>query len=213
MSEERTKILQMLSDGKITADEAATLLDASFSATDTRDAVATVSADISVDVEPIMAHEDRFGNDESAQRVSRVGFLGGWTNWANNLEGMRCDGAIFNRAFFLANNLDHANFCDADAEAAKFFAVNVDRANFEGANLRGARILCSNLDGANFRNANLEGVTIFGSNFDSANFEGADLRGQSFVAANMDRFNANAKRTVEVEPGEVLVLDGPVSHV
>lgn len=217
MSEERTKILQMLSDGKITADEAATLLDASFSTTDTANAVTAVvsdiSSNISLGVEPIVVHEDEFVNDDRAKRAPRRGFLGGWTNWANNLEGIRCDGAIFNRAFFLANNLDHANFCDADAEAAKFFAVNVDRANFEGANLRGARILCSNLDKANFRNANLEGVTIFGSNFDSANFEGADLRGQSFVAANMDGFNAKAKRTVDVEPNETLVLDGPVSHV
>lgn len=206
MSDERTKILQMLADGKISADEAAELLDASFPIVDDggNDPIVMHRED-----EVIQSTEPKY----QAATTSRLGFIGGWTNWANNLQGMRCDGAILDRAFFFANNLEQANFCDVDAESAKFFAANVDQANFEGANLRGARILCSNLDGANFRNANLEGVTIFASNFDSANLEGADLRGQSFIATNMDGFNVNREKGVDVEAKDKLLLNGPVSRM
>lgn len=177
MSEEQTKILQMLADGKITVDEATKLIDA-----------ATYEST-----------EERKPTFEEEQKPKQARPAGRWTNWANNLTGMYSHNANLDQAFFFANNIEDANFCDAEAELAKFFASNLESADFEGANLQGARIFCSNLEGANFRNANLEGVTIFAANFEGVNFEGADLRGQNFFCTNMENFDGAAEAPLHGE--------------
>lgn len=212
MKEERTKILQMLSEGKISVEDATALLAAAESSTlaESTGMASREQKSADEDYAEIMAasHQGSAREAQASKRavkLSRANFRGGWTNWANNLDGMICDGANLDGAFLFANNCDSVNFRDVEAENLKVFATNLDSAVFEGANLRGARILCSNLDKANFRNANLEGVLIFASNFDSANMEGADLRGQSFVCTNMDRFNGAASTTLlEAEKEEII---------
>lgn len=183
MSNERIKILEMLSQGKISVDDAADL----------------IAAASSTDLEPRVDHELSDRSATAQYTGYSQSWTGTWMNWANNLNGMKCSGANFENAFFVANNLESTNLCHANVEDVKVFATNLDSAIFEGANLRGTKILFSNLDGANFRNANLEGVTIIASNFDSANMEGADLHGQSFICTNMDGFNRHDGQTIEIE--------------
>lgn len=200
MSEEQTKILQMLADGKITVDEATKLIDAAGT-----EIQPSPSADASY-VNSSIFDTDENGEErkpafEEGSKETQGFSTGRWTNWANNLANMDCRGASLDGAFFFASNIEEANFCNAGAEYAKFGATNLEGVNFEGANLRGARIFCANLEGANFRNANLEGVTIFAANLENTNFEGADLREQNFLFTNLENFDGSADKPL-YEPKE-----------
>lgn len=151
MNEDRMKILQMLQDGKISADEAARLLEA-MEADDlpTRTAVTPVVYTDNVgDKEADENYIDSITPTKTEQSPLASAFLLG-----ARLDGAQLDGAQLHGAFLLGADLRDADLRNADLRGAFLAFVDLKGANLYGANLNSAFMPFANGVNGNLANSN-----------------------------------------------------------
>ena len=175
MNEERTHILKMLQEGKITVDEAAKLIQAVDNQQSNGDGVPVPVEN----VRPTTSSTASFEQPRPSFRWSLLNFL------FSNLQGAIVDGGLYEGARIFCSDLEQANLRTGNFQETWVLCANLESANFEGANLAGAKIFASNLNHADFRNADLRDAVILCANLDHADFRSADLRGKIFIGVSL----------------------------
>lgn len=92
------------------------------------------------------------------------------------------------KPFFMKHNLQQlqlADFRNANLTSANFKDANLRDANFRYAKIKNTNFTYANLIGADFRNANLINVNFKGANLKDTNFRDANLRGINLLYANL----------------------------
>jgi len=180
MNEGQTRILRMLEEGRITAEEADLLLEALRSA-----------------------------EDRSASQQRREG-ASGWSNGGRGPSGggavrslwlkdalkplketlkttFASVGSALSGLNLAGADLSGARLEGAELEGANLMGADLSDADLRDANLRNANLMGADLSGADLREANLEGASLMG-----ADLENVDLRGQDLSGVNLTGVSAAA---------------------
>ena len=158
VSEERKRILRMVEEHQIGAEEADQLLAA----------LGQKSA-------PAWGRRGR--SSSGGRRRINLGGLTGANLMGAKLEGAKIGGADFEGAVLQGANLQAADLTGADLEGAVLSEATLQGADLRQADLTGAVLGGANLQGANLRNADLTGAVLPRVNLQGANLENTDLSG------------------------------------
>lgn len=207
MSDEMMKILQMLEEGKITAQDAHKLLSViseSSQKAPTSDQPSTVgSRSPSI---PLLPDIGKIVNDALREAFSEVErelenlniaeLVGTATAQGVRFAGARLsktnlmDARMDNSTRFEGANLEGTVFVDADLRGADLRNANLSFSNFTDANLRhadlrGANMSHSNFVDANLANADLRGANLSHGKYTDADFSDCDLEGADLSQSNL----------------------------
>lgn len=138
MSEERTKILRMLQEGKITVEDAARLIEAIEGA---------APGENKPEREPDFHQSQGSGSNEDSD--GHESGLRGISFQGVNLHGTHFQGAKFEGIKLGETNLEGANLQDADLRNADLRDANLEGANLQGADFHGADLQGVDLTGVN----------------------------------------------------------------
>jgi hypothetical protein len=181
MTEQMARILKLLEEGKLTAEEANTLISAMNAHTEIPD-YSTSHPQPRPQPKPgsQIRHGGRHGHDIRPPKPPKppqppdIDLRGASLNGVDMenirlkhsaLDGIKLDGAKVNKA-----KMKYSNFIDAD---------------FRGADIRDARLDHSSFSNANFRNANLRGADLSHGCYDAIDAEGANLEYADFSHSNL----------------------------
>lgn len=145
MAEQQQQVLQMLQDGKLTAEEAARLLEA-------LEGPATGA--------PRAEPARRTAGAEGARGGGNPRRAGAPAAFVALLA--RCE-------------LSGTNLASAKLDGADLADANLSGANLEGADLTGTKLAHANLSGTNLEGVDLSGLDLSGRNLSGASLEGLDL--------------------------------------